>query len=38
MRGKVAKRLRRKAEGLTVGKSLAATKKLYKQLKKAYKS
>lgn len=38
MRGKVAKRLRRAAEEMTVGKKKTETKKVYKQLKKEYKN
>lgn len=37
MNGKQAKRLRRKAEHLTVGKDIKVTRKVYKELKKNFK-
>lgn len=37
MRGKVAKALRRMAEGITVGQSKSATRKRYQQLKNIHK-
>lgn len=38
MRGKVAKRLRREAEQLTVGKSDAVTRSVYNGLKRKHKA
>jgi hypothetical protein len=38
MRNKVAKRLRKLAQSVTVGKSANETKRVYKSLKKEYKT